>query len=893
MRAGFTPILALSFTLALAGAALLACGDDEGDGETDAGSVADVAADTVEDSGFGTGADDGADPSAAGDQSAADASAEPPFSYEVPLAPDSPWPKFRRDARQSGRSPVRAGDGEGALWRFQTGKGIFSTPVIDADGTVYVGSADRFFYALDKAGALLWKVETGEIIDSSALLDDKGRVYFGSGDGVLRALEAEDGEAFWRFEADDPSVNKAFIRWFEGNVAMGADGTLYVPNDNYFVYAIDRDDGEVLWRFKVAEQTWSLPAVDVRTGNICFGNNNLLPELDDNTFCVSESGGEVWAASVNGTIAASPLIGEDLLFLGGFDGFLRAYELDGGKESWSFGTRDHIYASPAELSDGTIVQPSADGTVYALDPEKGTVMWAFDTLEPIRSSPAVDGDDRIYFGSGEGRLFVLNGDGTLRWALRLIAGDRNDLNASPALGHDSVVVAGESGEIFSVPLDYCLTEAGEADDRCRPGPGEDLPEDGVHVRLLSNFGTPLAEPPAAIHLHQPLAFALLVRKAGDTELALIDADSLEVTVEPDVEIKLEVSADRRFFTVAPATAFSLPAGGGDLQIVVKGKYLVEPERDGLVFKGGEEGGTFDETFGFGSAESVTGPLPLNAPGAPGEPGGAFELHRLAAPLPTILPSYNQIGFDSLHYVVGLVDTEEDNEGVTTGVAWVAGASPREGSGLVAIDPETKALFPVELRHGEGRLTLVSEGGFRLEVMNANLAFDSFRVGAAISSDGTSSAPAVVHVTASCGDIPLFGSFLRRLGFCNPQTDVLNAYGAVLVRPFDAGESAGPGILQAPSGVGTVAFTLEDDALVATLSETELKAGAHRYAALAISADDGSPLLLDYGPATTVTADDHGLLQQVRVSVDKAKLPEKMRVCLMVDAYPAAKGEVEK
>ena len=47
----------------------------------------------------------------------------------------------------------------------------------------------------------------------------------------------------WTISADDPSVNKSFINWFEGNVAMGPSGRLYVPNDNFFLYAIDRDTG--------------------------------------------------------------------------------------------------------------------------------------------------------------------------------------------------------------------------------------------------------------------------------------------------------------------------------------------------------------------------------------------------------------------------------------------------------------------------------------------------------------------------------------------------------------------------------------------------------------------------------------------------------------------------
>jgi len=177
----------------------------------------------------------------------------------VPLALDAAWPKFRADAAQTGRgkfSPTKPGSGFASArpWELKTAKGIFSSAVIGGDGTSYIGSADRTFYAVDRAGQVKWKVLTGEIIDSSALLDDRGRVYFGSGDGKLRALEAATGAPVWTMQADDPAMNEAFINWFEGNVAMGPSGTLYVPNDNFFFYAIDRDTGAVRWRYKMPDQ---------------------------------------------------------------------------------------------------------------------------------------------------------------------------------------------------------------------------------------------------------------------------------------------------------------------------------------------------------------------------------------------------------------------------------------------------------------------------------------------------------------------------------------------------------------------------------------------------------------------------------------------------------------
>ena len=216
------------------------------------------------------------------------------FNYEVPLDPYSPWPKFRRTAVQDGRSPIRPSQTGGHLWSFPTGRGVFSTPVVDGDGNVYVGSADRTFYALAADGSLRWQLLTGEIIDSAALLDDRGRVYFGSGDGKLRARDAASGAEVWTFDAEPPSVSGAFINWFEGNVALGADGTLYVPNDNFFTYALDRDTADVRWRFRTSDQTWSLPAVNVATGRVFLGNNpargavGLHPRSGDRPWCASE-----------------------------------------------------------------------------------------------------------------------------------------------------------------------------------------------------------------------------------------------------------------------------------------------------------------------------------------------------------------------------------------------------------------------------------------------------------------------------------------------------------------------------------------------------------------------------------------------------------------------------
>jgi outer membrane protein assembly factor BamB len=806
--------------------------------------------------------------------------APPSYDYGVPLAPSSPWPKFRRTARQDGRAPVVAGANGRAPWRFPTGKGIFSSPVIDGEGTVYIGSASGVFHAIDHDGVERWSVTTGEIIDSAALLDDKGRVYFGSGDGRLYARDAKTGAEIWTFAADNPALTGAFIRWFEGNVAMGPDGTLLVPNDNWRIYAIDRDAGTVRWAFTMPEQTWSLPAVDVATGALYVGNNNLLPILGDNVFAIDGSGGALWSTSTLGTIAASPLLTADgKLVLGGFDGFVRAFDVADGEVLWSRGLRDHIYASPAELSTGVLIQPGADGTIWALDPDTGEPVWSFDTREPIRSSAAIDGSDRIYVGSGEGRLFVLEPDGRLRYAIRLIQGDRNDLNSSPALGPESVVIAGESGEIFSIPYDYCLRASSASDARCTLGPDEDLPADGAFVLYTTHFGSPLDAPPERIDPHQPLAFSLYVREAGDTGLALIDADALSVVVTPPTDVLVDVSADRRFVSVVPSARF-VGDGQGAVTVTVSGTYLVDPQREGLVMSGGSPGGSFGRTFSFGLTQPIADE-PLRVPAAPGAGATAFDLARLAAPLPTILPSYNQIGFDSLHYRIGVVT--ETSAGV---LGWMVGRRLDPATGTVLSDPATRSTFPIRIRdQADGFTTFVSDGGFSLEAMGATLSFDRFWLAAAHPAVRPDALTGTLSVVADCGGIVFFGPFLRNLGFCSPQTDQLVAFGAVEVRR--AGEpQTGPG-----KRVGDVVFSRGAKGIVATVANSQLARGEYSFGLLVVDDATGIPVPLDYGPDTTTEAAADGTLAAVRLDAGGAVLPDAVSVWLLVDAWPAASAKL--
>jgi len=94
---------------------------------------------------------------------------------------------------------------------------ITVTPAVDADGKIYFGSQNGFFYALNSDGEELWNYPTGKIDRSSACIDSLGRVYVGtSEDSGVNYLYA--------FNDEDPNPPIILRAGFEDNVIQSATG---------------------------------------------------------------------------------------------------------------------------------------------------------------------------------------------------------------------------------------------------------------------------------------------------------------------------------------------------------------------------------------------------------------------------------------------------------------------------------------------------------------------------------------------------------------------------------------------------------------------------------------------------------------------------------------------
>lgn len=139
-------------------------------------------------------------------------------------------------------------------WFYETGEGIWSTPVI-SEGLLYVTSLDGSLYVLDAAtGALQWQFETDAAIASTPVVNEgAGLVYVGGFDGVLRAIDIDSHMERWSIEAGN---------WF-WTTPLVVEGVVYAGALDNKVYAVDAANGAAIWSapFETEEPVRAAPIV--------------------------------------------------------------------------------------------------------------------------------------------------------------------------------------------------------------------------------------------------------------------------------------------------------------------------------------------------------------------------------------------------------------------------------------------------------------------------------------------------------------------------------------------------------------------------------------------------------------------------------------------------------
>ena len=584
---------------------------------------------------------------------------------KVGYNPLAPWPCMRGNNQSTG---VRTWDlskekmaNDIPVRHFSTGNGIFSTPIIGPDETLYIGSGDSWIYALDPIkNEEKWRFKTGEVIDCAGTISDAGTLFFASCDASMYSLTME-GKLNWQLNLlkDRRHFSPSTIYWWEANVVIGPNGLIFAGCDDFYLYAIEPETGNIRWASMTGMNVWTAPAFS-HDGELVY-----IASFDTNAYAFEADTGKLrWKTKIGNFIASSPAVGNDgTVYLGSFDGHLYALDGKNGKVKWRVKTDGAVYASTAIAPSQTLYVGSSDGSLYAINSETQEVLWTYYTGDAIRGSASLGPDPEglspylIYFGSGNGTLYALDPSGKRRWSYDTLSPysqiEYPNINASIALGDKGLATATANGDVIWIPYNYYLQKKAKG---ITTDPGDGYPDNGTYWYLMSQGGTPSDKPLVKEEEHdssnlileptQTISLHAIIKRNAQTLSAKIVPESVQVEITPEIPVRVSVQPDGQQINIIPEaiankeTKYSLLAKAslqhGEENIQISGKMNFTPRYD------------------------------AEAADIKRVPENAFSITHMSIYSPNIIPTFDQMGIASQMIEARIVSVDEKTNRV---VGW--------------------------------------------------------------------------------------------------------------------------------------------------------------------------------------------------------------------------------
>ena len=311
-------------------------------------------------------------------------------------------------------------------WKFSTGRPIKARPAV-IDDAVYVASDSGHLYRLDKStGKERWrapidggsperiardKEESRWDIYGSSVVSDGESVFVGSRDKFLYALDASSGKQRWKLAAKD---------MITATPAIYRDLLLFAGFDG-LVQAVDRKDGKLRWTYDAKLPVSGDLAVD--GDRVLFGSRTYdLIALD------AASGRELWKHYYWFSWIESPAVIRDAVAYTGSSDGIGVFAIDARDGSLRWKTRVPGWAWPrTAVSDDLVVAGTVgrgafpgvrSGSLVAMDRSNGKIAWIHvvppdEALAKSRSewgfgSGPLAADGVIYAADLQGRVYALN-----------------------------------------------------------------------------------------------------------------------------------------------------------------------------------------------------------------------------------------------------------------------------------------------------------------------------------------------------------------------------------------------------------------------------------------------------------------------------------------------------
>lgn len=199
-----------------------------------------------------------------------------------------------------------------------------------------------------------------------------------------------------------------------------------------------------IWSFKVEDAVRSTPVI--------YNNVVYVGSYDNNLWAIdAKEGSLIWKFPTGGGIGSSPYYDSGTIYIGSTDQNMYAIDVRSQQKKWHFKTNDRIYTTP-RVDSGVVFFGSDDGNFYAIKPissNKARELWAYNVEAPIRSSPAIE-NGYIFFGTDAGDCFALDMEGNVAWRFQT----RRRIMSSPFVKDNIVYIGSDDWYMYGLDFEH-------------------------------------------------------------------------------------------------------------------------------------------------------------------------------------------------------------------------------------------------------------------------------------------------------------------------------------------------------------------------------------------------------------------------------------------------------
>ena len=310
--------------------------------------------------------------------------------------------------------------------------------VAPASGVVQDFSKDVVYTVTAEDGILqTYTVSLTKAKPPVVLNGNNRTVYFGDADGISYALDANSGLKRWQYGLPTFYLGSPIV----------SNKNLFFGGDIGNVFCMDTLTGKVKWNFNVKDAGFfSSPYV---INGVLYIGSKSLSGSENKVFALNaDTGAKIWEYNTKLYVVSTPIVVNNVVYIGGDTGKLFALNATNGGLRWIFDSKGSLGIDGAITEDKGVIYATSSSRLYAINAITGNLQWEFKIpfsgTNEYFSSPIIK-DGTVYVSCTDTYIYAINSkDGTRKWAVQ--TGDE----LSTISIADGLIYAGGGKKMYAV-----------------------------------------------------------------------------------------------------------------------------------------------------------------------------------------------------------------------------------------------------------------------------------------------------------------------------------------------------------------------------------------------------------------------------------------------------------